>query len=366
MSKQSRSTTYRAAKKCALMCEKELSTAEDTHSQEYQSQSPGESNGDNFSEQSWHDCFDGFEQEFSDSEDVEQASGESEFDDQETEEQTENAGNLRSALANWAIVYGVSHAALLALLTLLSTFTSLHLPKDPRTLLQTPSSCEVKTMSGGEYFYFGLVASIKGTLKRLHQVPDVQTLGLQFNIDGIPLFNSARTALWPILCRIKNVSAVFTVINFCARVVSGGRRHDHISDVIRDLRWLNAEQLVKYHMLCLLKKVLLTGLPQDIAAMFHPANHIYDTRQSHQLRRPRAMSNSGTRRFSFRASDLFNRLLPDIRNCSSLERFRRQLKDLLVGARRGALLDCRRVVNMFLCMCECECSLLSYFMLHFY
>ena len=119
------------------------------------------------------------------------------------------------------------------------------------------------------------------------------------------------------------------LINFCARVVSGRRRHDHISDVIRDLRWLNAEQLVKYHMLCLLKKVLLIGQPHDIAAMFHPANHIYDTRQSHQLRRPRAMSNSGTRRFSFRASDLFNRLPPDVRNCSSLERFRRQLKDLL-------------------------------------
>lgn len=70
-------------------------------------------------------------------------------------------------------------------------------------------------MSGGEYFYFGLAASIKVTLKRLREAPGVQTLSLQFNIDGIPLFESARTALWPILCRIKNVSSmVFTVAVF--------------------------------------------------------------------------------------------------------------------------------------------------------
>ena len=80
-------------------------------------------------------------------------------------------GNLQSALANWAIAYGVSHSSLLALLTLLSTYSSLYFHKDPHTLLQTPSSCEVKTMSGGEYFYFGLAASTKGTLK----VPGVKS-----------------------------------------------------------------------------------------------------------------------------------------------------------------------------------------------
>ena len=219
MSKQSRSTTYRAAKKCVLMCEKELSTSGATLSRdnnsEYARTSPEAGCAESFSDQDWHDCCDSFEQGFSDAEDLLQTSDESEADDQETEENVEVAGNLHSALANWAVVYGVSHAALLALLTLLSVFANLDLPKDPRTLLQTPPSCAVKTMSGGEYFYFGLAASIKGTLKRMHKVPAVQTLRLQFNIDGIPLFKSARTALWPILCRIKNVSStVFTVAIF--------------------------------------------------------------------------------------------------------------------------------------------------------
>ena len=47
------------------------------------------------------------------------------------------------------------------------------------------------------------------------EVPGVQTLSLQLNIDGIPLFKSTRTALWPNLCRIKNVSSMaFTVAVF--------------------------------------------------------------------------------------------------------------------------------------------------------
>ena len=120
------------------------------------------------------------------------------------------------------------------------------------------------------------------------------------------------------------------LINFCARVVSGRRKFDHISDIVKDLRWLNAKQLVEYHTLCLLKKVLLTGQPSDIAAMFVRADHEHDTRQSNQLRRPRAVSNSGVRRFSYRASDLYNRLPPDIRDSTRLCAFKRQLMKLLL------------------------------------
>ena len=45
------------------------------------------------------------------------------------------------------------------------------------------------------------------------------------------------------------------IINFGARVVSGRKKRDHISDVVRDLQWLNAKQLVSYHEMCLLKRV---------------------------------------------------------------------------------------------------------------
>ena len=121
------------------------------------------------------------------------------------------------------------------------------------------------------------------------------------------------------------------LVNFCARVVSGRRKFDHISDVITDLRWLRAEQLVRYHTLCLLKRVLLTGQPTDVAAAFRVAEHDYGTRQANQLRRPRAVTNSGTRRFAYRAPDLYNRLPADLRNVGSLGLFKRRLMDTLLS-----------------------------------
>ena len=122
------------------------------------------------------------------------------------------------------------------------------------------------------------------------------------------------------------------IINFGARVVSGRKKRDHISDVVRDLQWLNAKQLVSYHEMCLLKRVLITGLPPDIAAMFTRVEHTHGTRQQGQLRPPRAVSNSGLRRFSVRASKQYNKLSENNRNQLRLQVFKRHLKrDMLRG-----------------------------------
>ena len=50
------------------------------------------------------------------------------------------------------------------------------------------------------------------------------------------------------------MSRVQKVINFGARVITGRRKRDHISDALRYLTWLPARELVIYHTLCLLIK----------------------------------------------------------------------------------------------------------------
>ena len=47
------------------------------------------------------------------------------------------------------------------------------------------------------------------------------------------------------------------------------------------------------------------------------------------------VSNSGTRRFSYRASDLFKRLPPGLQNAQRLTRFKRQLMELLLSEADG-------------------------------
>ena len=53
----------------------------------------------------------------------------------------------------------------------------------------------------------------------------------------------------------KNMSRVQKVINFGARVITGRRKRDHISDALKSLTWLPARELVIYHTLCLLNPI---------------------------------------------------------------------------------------------------------------
>ena len=54
------------------------------------------------------------------------------------------------------------------------------------------------------------------------------------------------------------------VLIFAARVISGRRKYDHISDVLSDLGWLSALKLVDYFDLCMMHKILTTNLPTGL------------------------------------------------------------------------------------------------------
>ena len=106
----------------------------------------------------------------------------------------------------------------------------------------------------------------------------------------------------------KNMSRVQKVINFGARVITGRRKRDHISDTLRSLTWLPARELVIYHTLCLVKRMLVTGAPQDIAAQLATVGQGRErsTRQDADLALPRIRSESGRKRFLYRAVSAFN------------------------------------------------------------
>lgn len=201
MSFLSRTTTYRAAKRQAQLlfeeCAGEFERQSNSGVSSFQtvfgdstSREDGTGNNgstsaastwgeeDNTSYLQSSECEDEMEKFFdvqrdSDSSDAEStaAYNDSDFSHREDSKQESNSETLHSAMANWALKYNVSHAALLALLALLSTYTSLDLPKHPRTLLQTPPTTRIESMSGGEYHYFGLVTSIKSALNMLPQFP---------------------------------------------------------------------------------------------------------------------------------------------------------------------------------------------------
>lgn len=112
---------------------------------------------------------------------------------------------LRSELAAWAAQFNVSLSAQSALLKILNPHLP-SLPTDARSLVHIDRKVNVRPLqNGGEYCHLGIAKSLAQCLY-LVDISSTDTLELQLNIDGLPLFKSSSTCLWPILCLVKNCS----------------------------------------------------------------------------------------------------------------------------------------------------------------
>ncbi|CAN7944463.1 unnamed protein product, partial [Ixodes pacificus] len=110
---------------------------------------------------------------------------------------------IEEQIRAWFIEKAVSHRALTGLLKILSTHPCFApIPGSARSLLQTPRKAHVEVTGAGKYCHFGLKEGLEDTLKHLHVVPD--SIGININIDGLPLTKSTRDQFWPILCQVTN------------------------------------------------------------------------------------------------------------------------------------------------------------------
>ena len=138
-------------------------------------------------------------------------------------------------------------------------------------------------------------------------------------------------------CNVTQTTRLQKVLNFGARVISGRRKFDHISDVLRDLEWLSAHNMYLYHALTLLKRTLDTHQPESISVNLVQRRHVHQrtTRQNDLLQVPMIRTESGRRRFSYAAATAFNRLPPTIRELNMRELKRELRQHLLQQQRNG-------------------------------
>jgi hypothetical protein len=113
-----------------------------------------------------------------------------------------------------------------------------------------------------------------------------------------------------------------------ARAIVGAKKHDHISQHLKDLHWLPIPYRIDFKILLLVYKSLNDQGPQYLKELLVPYKPCRSLRSatSNQLVEPRIHSLYGERAFSFMGPHLWNKLPSDIKSCNSINAFKKELK----------------------------------------
>ena len=98
------------------------------------------------------------------------------------------------------------------------------------------------------------------------------------------------------------------VQNFAARVISGRRRYQHVSDVIESLEWIPVTAMIDFNDICLLHRIITTNEPDALRQNLCYNRDVVQrkTRHSNHLHLPRFRTNVGKKTFMYRACSLYN------------------------------------------------------------
>ena len=122
------------------------------------------------------------------------------------------------------------------------------------------------------------------------------------------------------------------VQNSAARLLTGTRKHEHITPVLRDLHWLPGHERIRFKILLMTFKCLNQLAPSylsDLLIHYRPSRtlRLSDKELLVQLRCH--LKTYGERAFSFIAPKLWNTLPLSIKRCNSAESFKSNLKTYL-------------------------------------
>ena len=146
---------------------------------------------------------------------------------------------LEDDLINWINNFQVKHNAVDSLLKILKQSGHTDLPSTARSLLSTARVVDTQIKSGMEYLHFSLADVL---LKNFDSYPrstreNIDCLEISLNIDGIPLFKSSSSSLWPVLCGIMNLTPIKVFPVTLTYGVTKLANLDFLHDIVNDLNF---------------------------------------------------------------------------------------------------------------------------------
>jgi len=165
-----------------------------------------------------------------------------EYRDDNRSETFENFKQLdvKRELSKWAVEYDVPNSTLSGLLKVLKKHDCFsNFPSDARTIHQTNSNTtysqpiQVKTVSPGIYYHFGLANGIKQFIdKRFSN----ETIKIVIGVDGLPLAKSSGSTFWPILGYIRQFNQTVFPIGIYWGHEKPGDSNIFMNDFIEEVR----------------------------------------------------------------------------------------------------------------------------------
>ena len=130
-----------------------------------------------------------------------------------------------------------------------------------------------------------------------------------------------------------NLNRIQSVQNFVARIVSGSKKYDHISPILKDLRWLPVRQQLYFRHAIMAFKCMTGCAPDSLFSKYVQRTTITKrtTRNSQMLNIPLYKTATGQRTFYYRTVKLWNSLDHNLKLKPTLADFKRCLKTFLIS-----------------------------------
>lgn len=119
--------------------------------------------------------------------------------------------NFVKDIRKWAIEFNATNRSVTGLLKILNARGMKFFPTDSRALLKTPRNIETVPLAGGHYWHHGIKKSVEKIFCQLNE--DIE-IGINVNVDGLPLFRSSKVEFWPILANIHGIEFLELIIYF--------------------------------------------------------------------------------------------------------------------------------------------------------
>ena len=134
---------------------------------------------------------------------------------------------------------------------------------------------------------------------------------------------------------VTNINKLQAIQNFAARIVTGSRKFDHITPILKQLCWMPVKDNLFYRDALLTFKCMNGLAPTNLSSRFIKRGTISgrSTRNANKLDIPRYKTATGQRSILYRAVTIWNKLPSDIKLSPSTNIFRRKLKNHVLMSR---------------------------------